>query len=258
MSSLLSRLLILLCIIGWVEYIDHENSNRSDDPVARDGKAFAARSPDTLAKSTETQLQPIASAAARSPHAITPDEMPRQAAANAPVAPPQTQVTESTKPPSDADQNLASTPGSNQEPEKQLSVTSETIIRSGPSDSAQMIGRAHAGATLQVKSREASWVQFVDPVANETGWISMAHLRPTDAVENTLQPPKSAKLKTPKPMPKVAKLKTPKPLHKPTPVMRHISPTYAQFPEGREFMPPRRRGLFGLFWRRRFSADDRG
>jgi hypothetical protein len=39
----------------------------------------------------------------------------------------------------------------------------------------------------------------VDPVANETGWISMAYLEPTDAIENTPQLPKSAELKTPKP-----------------------------------------------------------
>src|SRR4029079_18272847 len=67
-----------------------------------------------------------------------------------------------------------------------------------------------AGATLRVKSRDAGWVQFVDPVANETGWISMAYLEPTDAIENTPQPPKSAALKTPQPTPKkMAKLKTP-------------------------------------------------
>src|SRR6187401_2976669 len=70
----------------------------------------------------------------------------------------------------------------------------------------------------------------VDPVANETGWISMAYLEPTDAIENTPQPPKSAE---PKPTPKkMAKLRTPKP--------RHIHPTYTQRPADREFVPPRR------------------
>jgi hypothetical protein len=85
----------------------------------------------------------------------------------------------------------------------------------------------------------------VDPVANETGWISMAYLEPTDAIENTPQLPKSAELKTPKPtLKKMAKLRTSKP--------RHIHPTYAQLPADREFVPPRRGGLFGLFLSRRF------
>ena len=109
------------------------------------------------------------------------------------------------------------------------------------------IGRAHEGATLGVKSRESGWVQFVDPVANETGWISMAYLGPTDVVGNTPQQPKSPKVKTPKP--KVAKLKAPKP-SKSGPVMRHIHPTYVRLPADREFVPPRRGGLFGLFSRR--------
>ena len=77
LSSLLSRLLILLCIIGWIQYIDHANSNRSGDLAAQDAKAFAARSSATqAAKSTETQLQPIATAAAESPHVIVPDATP--------------------------------------------------------------------------------------------------------------------------------------------------------------------------------------
>jgi hypothetical protein len=132
--------------------------------------------------------------------------------------------------------------------------TSETSIRSGPSASAQVIGRAHEGATLRVKSREAGWVEFVDPVANETGWISMAYLEPTNAVGNTPQPPKSTKLRSPRPMPKVATLKSPKPEHKPAPIMRSTPPNYAQVPADREFAPAPRSGLFGLFWRRRFSG----
>jgi len=239
MSALLSRLLILLCIIGWVEYIDQANSNRSGYLATQDETAARSSATQT-AKSTETQLQAIASEAAQSPHAIVPDATPPQASANSPAPPPKTENTTSL---SQADKESAPRPGSNQEPEEQLRVTSETSIRSGPSDSAQLIGRAHAGATLGVKSREAGWVQFVDPIANETGWISMAYLGPTDAMENTPQPPKNEKLKTPKPTPKkMAKLKTPKP--------RHIHPTYVRLPADREFVPPRRGGLFGLFSRR--------
>src|SRR5215510_5373405 len=225
MSSLLSRLLILLCIIGWIQHIDHANSNRGGNLAAKDARAFAV-SPPKQAAATPIQpdLQPLASAAAQSPHAIVPDAIPPQASANSPAPPPQT---ENAKSLSQADQESAPKPGSSQQPEEQLRVTSETSIRSGPSDSAQLIGRAHAGATLRVKSREAGWVEFVDPVANETGWVSMAYLGPADAVGNTPQPPKSTKVKTPKP--KVAKLKAPKP-SKSGPVMRHMHSTYVRLP----------------------------
>ena len=249
MSALLSRLLILLFIIGWIQYVDHANSNRSGNLASQDARAFAL-SPPKQAAATPIQpdLQPIASAAAQSPHAIIPDATLPQASANSPAPPPQT---ENTKSLSQVDEQSAAKPGSSQESAEQLRVTSETSIRSGPSDSAQLIGRAHAGATLRVKSREAGWVQFVDPVANETGWISMAYLGPADAVGNTPQPPKSAKVKMPKPTHKVAKFKAPK-HSKFASVMRHRHPTYARLPADREFVPPRRRGLFGLFLSRRF------
>src|SRR6516225_6252272 len=239
MSSLLSRLLILLCIIGWVEYIDQANSNRSGYLATQDETAARSSATQT-AKSTETQLQAIASEAAQSPHAIVPDATPPQASANSPAPPPQTNNTKSL---SQVDQESAPKPGSRQEPEEQLRVTSETSIRNGPSDSAQLIGRAHAGATLGVKSREAGWVQFVDPIANETGWISMAYLAPADTVGNTPfvspTPSKHQRKKTARPKPS-----------RPVTVMRHPSPHYAALLEDREFERPRRGGLFGLFWRR--------
>jgi hypothetical protein len=254
MSSLLSRLLIVLCIIGWIQHIDHANSNRSGNLASQDTRAFAV-SPPKRAAATPIQpdLQPIASAAAQSRHAIIPDAKPPQASADSPAPPPQT---ENTKSLSQADQESAPKSGSSQQPEEQLRVTSETSIRSGPSDSSQLIGRAHRGATLRAKSREAGWVQFVDPVANETGWISMAYLGPTDSMENTRsvvsnrakQAPRAAKLKKAKPIPKVAKLKTPKPVL----TMRRLPPAYAEFPPDQEFGRPRR---FGLYLSRRWADD---
>src|SRR5262249_45194000 len=244
MSALLSRLLILLFIIGWIQYIDHANSNRSGNLAAQDARAFAVSPPkQAAATSIQLDLQPIASPAAQPPHAIVPDATPPQASANSPAPPPQT---ENTKSLSQVDQESAPKPGSSQESAEQLRVTSETSIRSGPSGSAQLIGRAHAGATLRIKSRESGWGQFVDPGANETGWISIAYLGPTG---NTPQQPKSAKVKTPKP--KVAKLKAPK-HSKFASVVRHSHPTYARLPADREFVPPRRGGFFGLFLSRRF------
>jgi hypothetical protein len=253
----MNGLVILLCMVGWALYIVHTNSRGGEIVAQNEPLAAPPLAAQAAATSIQSQLQPIASAAAQSPHAIEPDETPRQATASSPVPLPQTQTTENTKPLWETHQEL----GSTHEPEEQLRVTSETSIRSGPSASAQVIGKAHEGATLRVRSREADWVQFVDPVANETGWISMAYLRPTDAVGDTRsvvptrskQPPRAAKHKTARPIPKVAKLKIPKPMQsKPIPATRHLPPTYAEFPTDQEFVPSRR---FGLYLRRRWADD---
>ena len=41
----MSRLLILLCMVGWALYTLHTNSNKSGDMVAHESKAFAAQPP---------------------------------------------------------------------------------------------------------------------------------------------------------------------------------------------------------------------
>jgi SH3 domain-containing protein len=247
----MNRLLILLCMVWWALYIIHTNSAAGGGDVLP-ARAFAVSSPsaEAAATSQQAQLRPIASAEVESPHAITPDETPPQKGTNVETPAPQTEASRNPEPLPESSQDSGTKPDQERE---ELRVASETSIRSGPSASAQLIGRAHVGATLRVKSRDRGWVEFVDPVANETGWISMAYLEPINAVGNTPQPPKSTKLRSPRPMPKVARLKSPKPEHRPAPVMR--SPTYAQVPADREFVPAPRSGLFGLFWRRRLSGD---
>jgi len=143
----MSRLLILLCMFGWALYIVHTNSNSNDDIVAQNAKAFAAQSPATqAATSTESPLQSIASAAAQSPHAIVPDATPPQASANSPAPPQQTQNTQSL---SQADQESASKPGSTQQPEEQLSVTSETSIRFAAQGSVRGAPRANSHGSIR-------------------------------------------------------------------------------------------------------------
>ena len=234
----MNLLLILLCMFWWALYVVHQ-ANSSGGTAAQN--AFAASSPAAQAAAPSIKLQPLAAAAVQSPHAITPDVTLPPAPANSSVPLPQIQTTENIRPPSEAEQDLV--PASGQDAGEQLRVMRETSIRSEPSASAQLIGRAHAGATLRVKSREAGWVQFVDPVANETGWISMAYLAPADTVGNTPfvspTPSKHQRKKTARPKPS-----------RPVTVMRHPSPHYAALLGDREFERPRRGGLFGLFWRR--------
>jgi hypothetical protein len=241
----MNRLLIVLCMVGWALYIVHVNSNsRGGQPaLSASNSAQPSIVEQTKALSEQTELQPIAPAAVQSPHAISPDETPPKTAANATVPPPQIEPTQNSRPqPISPPQ-----PESSQETGEQLKVTTETRIRSGPSASAQVIGTAHTGAKLRVKSRESGWVQFVDPAAKKTGWISLAYLGPVEARVDA----RSTVPARPKQPPKVAKAKSPKP----TPAIRQSTQTYAELPADQEFVPPRRRGLFGLFWRRRLGGD---
>jgi hypothetical protein len=104
-----------------------------------------------------------------------------------------------------------------------------------------------------VKSSEAGWVQFVDPAAKKSGWIALAYLAPAERETDSAQPeqPQSTASARPKQAQKTAKLKPPKP----APKLRQLPPTYAELPADQEFVPPRRGGLFGLFWKRRLTAD---
>jgi hypothetical protein len=60
-----------------------------------------------------------------------------------------------------------------------LKVNSAANIRSGPSASAEIIGIAHAGAEVQVASRDSGWVQIIDPWSSRTGWIYSKFLAPS-------------------------------------------------------------------------------
>jgi len=61
-----------------------------------------------------------------------------------------------------------------------LKVNSAANIRSGPSATAEIIGIAHAGAEVQVASRDSGWVQIFDPWSWRTGWIYSNFLAPLE------------------------------------------------------------------------------
>jgi len=283
----MNRLLIGLCMLGWAIYIVQLNSI-SKAETSLSGSNSAKPSTTETKASDQPELQTIAPAAMGSPHAISPDENPPKAVTAA-APPPRVAPLQNPKP--QVEQEAPFKPQVSDEIGEELRVTSETIIRGGPSDSAEVIGHAHTGAKLRVKSREPGWVQFVDPSANKTGWISLAHLAPTEARANAPLPPQTkpkvtnleqpkstpiikqsppkyveapaAEPKPPKPTPTIKQsppgyaevpAAKPKP-QKPTPTIRQLPPGYAEVPLDQEIARGKNRGLFGLFWKRRISAQ---
>ena len=217
----MNRLLILLFMVGWAFYIVQVTRPADAVQSEQNAKASGQAAPGPQAV-TQSKIQPGARAEVRSPHAITPDEPPQKAAVSSEATPPPHPAQNSESQPSSS-QPVASHPPF--EPGEQLRVTAQTSIRSGPTETAEVIGTAHAGAKLRVKSSETGWVQFVDPAAKKSGWISLANLAPADREpenESTAskqpeqpqpivsarptQPQKTANLKPPKQAPKVRQL----------------------------------------------------
>ena len=65
-----------------------------------------------------------------------------------------------------------------------LKVSSATNIRSAPSFTAEIVGIAPAGASLQAAARSSEWVLIIDPWSWETGWVHSKLLAP-DATPST-------------------------------------------------------------------------
>lgn len=239
----MKQLLIALCMIGgtWFLVSTHlktnENGNRPLVTEKVSAQTLVAQN-----KPDFDQLQPIDPAAAQPGHAIVPDRPPALVARSESLS----QPAQSSPP------EIGPTPGD------RLQVKSEASIRSGPSGSAQVIGTAHAGAKLQVNSRDAEWVQFVDPATKYTGWVSLAYLGPADdAVEVPVIVPKTLK-KPSKPSSALEPAKTRVTQQKHQAQHKRIRPpvAYAEFPHDQGFGPSRRRERFGSFLSRRFGGDN--
>ena len=57
-----------------------------------------------------------------------------------------------------------------------LKVSSAALIRSGPSLTAEIVGIAPAGTSVQAAARYSEWVLIIDPWSWETGWIHAKEL----------------------------------------------------------------------------------
>ena len=61
---------------------------------------------------------------------------------------------------------------------KLLKINSATNIRSGPFFSAEIVGVAPAGVSVQAAAQYSEWVLIIDPWSWETGWIHSKQLAP--------------------------------------------------------------------------------
>ena len=246
----MNQLLIVLCLIAGTWYLVSANLKNDQNGIPL--SEVSAPAPTSVEQyktdptsSEQLKLQPINPVAEQSGHAIVPDQSPAALAAKS----------ESPSEPAQLPQ-----PGIGPTPGDRLQVKSEASIRSGPSASAQVIGTARAGAKLQVQSRDAEWVQFVDPATKHAGWISLAFLGPADdSVDVPTTVPKALKRPS-RPAKLLGSAKPRNAQRKPPTTAQHkpVRPPrgYAELPRDQEFGPPRQGRFFGLFLRRRLSADE--
>jgi outer membrane biosynthesis protein TonB len=210
----MKRVLLSLIVIGAISYPAYTYFAANDAPNS-DGSAALGQVPmpaspalrgidEAQAAEESGGLDAMASAAPNSPHAITVEQAPPPATAEAPSQTP-VQAPASSSPPqaaaeapsqapaqvpsqAEAPASLPPAPETTQPPPVPsarasqpdqpafMKVTSPTSIREGPSVSSAIIGIAHPGAEAQVVSRDSDWVQIIDPGSKKTGWINQSFL----------------------------------------------------------------------------------
>jgi hypothetical protein len=118
----MNRLLILLFMVGWAFYIVQVTRPADAVQSEQNAKTSTQAAPGQEAV-TQSEIQPIARAEVRSPHAITPDEPPQKAAVSSEATPPPHPAQNSESQPSSS-QPVASHPTF--EPGEHLRVTAQT------------------------------------------------------------------------------------------------------------------------------------
>ena len=127
-----------------------------------------------------------------------------------------------------------------------LRATTNAAIRSAPSMTAIKIGRASAGAELQVLARENDWVQLLDPSSGHTGWIESSLVAPASGGEAQNVAHTQAADISPLRKPILGKKKPAAPAR-----VAQRQRLYAELPTDDAFLPPRRR----LLSRRRILGE---
>jgi hypothetical protein len=78
-----------------------------------------------------------------------------------------------------------------------LQVNSAANIHSGPFPSAEIVGIAPPGASVEAAARYAEWVLIVDPWSWETGWIHSQRLAPYPTPATPIGPGQRQRERTP-------------------------------------------------------------
>jgi len=148
----------------------------------------------TAAETPETDV--LDPAAQESSHAIVPDtpqvtapSPPAEATAPSTDLP---QLPSADPPVKEASPSITSQPSVPAHPSAEASpmpkeelatIASAATIRNGPSSSADIIGRAHAGAKARVAATDSGWAQIVDPASGNKGWVESRFLVPSATTE---------------------------------------------------------------------------
>ena len=115
--------------------------------------------------------------AQNSRHAIAPEAEPPAAEAS-PAIKTESPATQALEIPSPVEVPTSAAPK-----DEFVTITSAASVRNGPSASADIIGRAQAGARARVASRDSGWSQIVDPASGNTGWVDSSLLAPSPSTE---------------------------------------------------------------------------
>jgi hypothetical protein len=189
----MKRVLLSLWLVGaavyaastllWTNTVILDGETASTPVITGSGPKAAADAPRTEPKAEK----PIASPG--NSHAFSLDDPPSEVVAAGPEQPaiveegqaPKAKPPAEAMPPEEAGQG------------ELLRVVTAASIHSLPSNSADVIGSAQAGAELRARSHESGWVQFVDPDSGHSGWIDSVFLEPVthtaEKTEPTTAPP---------------------------------------------------------------------
>ena len=175
---------VLMCVISILLFTSPiDVFDRDDQPkTTKLSEALQSSPTKEAARLAPTEIAPqqpdqldvlhLDSPAQNSPHAIAPD-----------VEPPAAVASPATETKSSATADPIEAPSTAAPRDEFATITTTVTIRNGPSASADVIGRAHAGARARVASRDSGWSQIVDPASGNTGWVESNVLVPSPTPE---------------------------------------------------------------------------
>lgn len=171
---------VLMCVISIllftsrIDVFDRDDQPKTTSQNVATAKEAARLAPTEIAPQQPDQLDVLHldSPAQNSPHAIAPD-----------VEPPAAVASPATETKSSATADPIEAPSTAAPRDEFATITTTVTIRNGPSASADVIGRAHAGARARVASRDSGWSQIVDPASGNTGWVESNVLVPSPTPE---------------------------------------------------------------------------